>query len=67
MIVFHIAAEPEGWFVATSAARSGPCLSMALAIEHAERLIEAIRQHGEEAVLEVHQPHPTRSPLSANG
>lgn len=55
MIVFRIATEPEGWFVATAAARSGPCLSMALAIEHAEGMIEAIRQHGEDAVLEVHQ------------
>jgi hypothetical protein len=59
MIVFRIAAEPEGWYVATDAARSGPCLSMALAIEHAEGMVTALRAHGEEALLEARKPNLT--------
>jgi hypothetical protein len=53
MIIFRITAEPDGWYVCTDAARSGPCLSRALAIERAEGMVEAILAHGEAAVLDV--------------
>jgi hypothetical protein len=59
MIVFRIAAETEGWYVATDTGRSGPCLSMALALERAEGMITALRTHGEEAVLEASKPKRT--------
>jgi hypothetical protein len=53
MIIFRISAEPDGWYVCTDAARSGPCLSRALAIERAEGMAEAIRAHGESAAVDV--------------
>jgi hypothetical protein len=59
MIVFRIAVETEGWYVATDTGRSGPCLSMALAVERAEGMITALRTHGEEAVLETSEPNHT--------
>ncbi|HXQ09825.1 MAG TPA: hypothetical protein VN805_02380 [Caulobacteraceae bacterium] len=59
MIVFRIAAEPEGWYVDTDTGRSGPCLSIALAVERAEGMIAALRTHGEDAVLEASEPKRT--------
>lgn len=52
MITFRISAEPDGWYVCTDAARSGPCLSRALAVERAEGMVEAIRAHGEAATID---------------
>jgi len=52
MITFRISAEPDGWYVCTDAARSGPCLSRALAVERAEGMVEAIRAHGEAAAVD---------------
>jgi hypothetical protein len=47
MIVFRITAEPDGWWVCSEAARSGPCLSRRLAVERAEGMAQALRAHGE--------------------
>ena len=52
MITFRISAEADGWYVCTDAARSGPCLSRALAVERAEGMVEAIRAHGEAAAVD---------------
>jgi len=51
MLVFHIDTEPAGWYVVGPATRSGPCLSMSLAIERAQGIVDALRMNGEEAVL----------------
>jgi hypothetical protein len=52
MITFRISAEPDGWYVCAAAARSGPCLSRALAVERAVGMVEAIRAHGEAAAFD---------------
>jgi hypothetical protein len=53
MIIFRITAERDGLYVGTHAARSGPCLSRALAIEPIEGRAGAIRAHGEAAVADA--------------
>ena len=55
MITFRIIAEAGGWYVSTGAARSGPCLSHALAVERAQGMVDALRAHGEQACLESGQ------------
>jgi hypothetical protein len=56
MVVFRIKNEPGGWYVVTDVARSGPCLSMPLAVERAQGMAQALRQHGERAMVEVGEP-----------
>ena len=53
MIIFRIVSEPDGWYVATDVARSGPCLSRALAVERAEGMIVVLRRAGEDASLDA--------------
>ena len=53
MIIFRILSQPEGWYVATDAARTGPFWSRVQAIELAEGMIKALRQHGDGAVLDA--------------
>jgi hypothetical protein len=66
MIIFRIIAEPDGWYVCTDAARSGPCLSRVLAIERAQGMVEAILAHGEAAMVEDVGGVATQAPPGPN-
>jgi hypothetical protein len=60
MIIFRVIAEPDGWYVCTGGARSGPCLSRALAVERAQGMVDALSRFGEEARVEAGSEAPAK-------
>ena len=52
MIIFRVVKEPYGWAVRRDAQMMMPACSRATAVEEAERMVAALKRHGQFAQMQ---------------